>query len=85
MTLALAAGIVIHLIVDMVWAPGINLLWPYPAYIAYTGISFLTSAQIKALQLTYESLKAGAKLAIFDMALGVAWLGYMAIKKKIKF
>jgi membrane-bound metal-dependent hydrolase YbcI (DUF457 family) len=85
LTLALATGILVHFIVDMVWAPGINLFWPYQGYIAYTGITFITSAQLKALQVTYESIKAGAKLAILDMAVGVAWLGYLALKKKIKF
>lgn len=86
LALAMALGICMHLILDLVFgAPGIQLLWPLDKWFWFFGMGSYTIAEIIALSSTYEAIKTNMAEAIIDMGIGVCWIGYFWFRKKIKF
>lgn len=77
----ISIGILIHILVDMVTMPGVQLLWPLPAWISIYGIYPLQILKPITLSLLTTKLN----WAYLDMALGVMWLTYLFIKKRIRF
>ncbi|MBI2148244.1 metal-dependent hydrolase [Candidatus Woesearchaeota archaeon] len=74
-------GILSHIIADMVLGyPGIPLLWPLTSrfwFFGYVNNYIWTT-------LTYEQINYKLNSAIFDMGLGVLWIGYLFFKEKLK-
>lgn len=75
------AGICIHLILDMIYYTGIPLLWPYQMWFAYSGILTVYTP----LPDNYETYKFLYNGAVIDMAVGVAWLGWLTLRRRIKY
>ncbi len=74
-------GIFSHLILDMIFgSPGVRLLWP----IQYSFWFFGFLKEYTFHELTREELLKRINWAIFDMSLGVFWIGYLFFKRKIK-
>jgi len=79
-----AIGISSHLILDMIFGyPGISLLWPMNYKLWFLGILHGYTA-VNFSEITKEHLLNKVRLAIFDMGLGVLWIGYLFFKNKIK-
>ena len=82
-SLALATGILMHLILDFISLQGVPLFWPYLMYFSpfrmglyLTDVSFFSnnvSILIKEL-----------KFAVLDMAIGTAWIFYLILRKKLR-
>lgn len=77
-------GILSHLIADAAFGyPGVSLLWPLDYRFWFFG--FATNYINTTLgDMSKEDLIKYVKFAIFDMGVGVLWLGYLFFKKKIK-
>ena len=81
---ALSVGILSHLILDFFSVQGIPLFWPSEIYFSVFGITAYDPA-LQFLKENYESLLNTTKFMLFDMALGTAWIFYLALRKRIKF
>jgi membrane-bound metal-dependent hydrolase YbcI (DUF457 family) len=77
----ISIGILIHILVDMVTMPGVQLLWPLPTWISIYGISVLKALKPVTVSLLTNKLN----WAYLDMGLGVIWITYFFIKKRMKF
>ena len=84
-SVAIAGGILIHLLLDMVGGYGIPLLWPNPLHLTYTSAQYLDPSQIMLLKQDFNFIYLQLKLAILDMALGTAWIFYLWYTKRLKF
>jgi len=69
-------GISSHFILDMVSPIGIQLLWPLPYWISFTGI--------KGLSVIPYDYPLFFKFMVVDMAIGTAWLLFLILKNKFK-
>ncbi len=77
-------GILTHLIADMALGyPGLSLLWPLDYRIWFFG-TMKGNLSLHLGEITKEELSKRINLAIFDMGLGVVWIGYLFLKRKIK-
>lgn len=83
--LAFGLGISTHLVADMVlgW-PGIALFWPLKIRFWLFGMGNSNYVSLPINLLTKDQLVRQLKFAILDMGLGVAWIGYLFFRKKIK-
>ncbi|MBU0460292.1 MAG: metal-dependent hydrolase [Nanoarchaeota archaeon] len=81
-SLALVAGILIHLLLDFFSLQGIPLFWPHLAYYSPLG---LTNYNTELALFSVYTLKTKIKFAILDMGLGTTWILYLSFKKRIKF
>jgi len=79
--LAIFVGICMHLILDMSGHHGIPLLWPLPVWFTLTSINTIAPQIIESFS-NYKSMFYGT---VLDMAIGVTWLGWFVIRKRIKF
>jgi len=78
---AIAFGILTHILLDMTLGkPGIRLLWP-----SGLGVWFFGMAPYPPHSFFSENLSRLLRFAIVDMALGVLWLGYFWMRKRIRF
>ncbi len=81
---AIGAGIGVHLILDMLFAPGILLLWPSSLFVSFLGVErgvelvpfFVDDAGLMISRM---------KWAVADLGLGVFWLAYLWWQKKLRF
>ncbi len=79
-----AIGILSHLIADFIMgSPGVPLLWPLEYRFWLWGFSY-HYIHLTLEQIPKEELVMHLRWAIFDMGLGVLWLGYLFFKNKIK-
>lgn len=76
---AISLGILIHIIIDCMIYPGTQLLWPYDIWFSLGG--FYSPGPV----LGGGGVFASIYYAIADMGLGVAWMGYMFLQKKLRF
>lgn len=79
---AIACGVMTHLFLDMaLGSPGIRLLWPLEASLWLFG-----SLPSAPPSYEFSGQAAGSlKFAIVDMGLGAAWIGYLWLRKWIRF
>jgi len=85
LALAIGIGIILHLLIDLLAAPGINLLWPWNLYISYFSVGYYSTEMLLAMSSTYESVRAALNRAILDMGFGVLWLFFLWYRRRIKF
>lgn len=71
MGIALLMGILAHIFLDVFSYQGVPVLWPYPYMLDITIIRPIFESSYHA--------------AVFDIGLGVAWMGYFFITKKLRF
>lgn len=84
--IAIFVGICIHLILDMAMFPGIHILWPYDKLIYLFGTNPGWSVVINNSWFgSIGFYKKAYYTAVFDMGIGIAWIGYLFFVKKIKF
>lgn len=83
-SLALATGILMHLILDMATSNGVPLFWPNLALISPYYIGPSNPATPSFLHNSYDSIQHSLKLAILDMGLGATWIFYLFYNKEIK-
>ena len=84
-SLALGAGILSHLLLDMIVGHGVPLFWPSLLHFTFTHIAYFNPAAPSFLHGNPETLQKVLKLAIIDMALGTTWLFYLWYRKKLRF
>lgn len=84
-TVALAVGIVTHLIADMPLGYGVPILWPSLLHYSFSGVVFLDPSSPGFLSLPEDFLRYLLKLAILDMAIGTIWLFWLWFRKKLTF
>ncbi len=78
---AISFGILTHLVLDMTLGrPGIQLVWP-----SGLGVWFFGMASYPPHTFFSNDMVRLMKFAIVDMALGVIWLGYFWVRKRIRF
>ena len=72
-------GILTHLLLDMIFVPGVPLLWPYDLYFSYFGVFQKSMIQKLAWPLAKEF-----KFALFDMAAGGGWILAITLWRKLR-
>ena len=77
----ISIGIGIHILVDMVTMPGVQLLWPIQSWVSIYGIYPFQMLKPITVSLLTNKLN----WAYLDMALGIMWLTYLFVKGKLKF
>lgn len=82
--LAIGGGVLVHILLDSLFIPGVPLLWPWNLYFSWQGVSFLNLAEYSMVK-SAETMQKTIHLAIFDMGLGTAWIFYLWFKRRIKF
>jgi len=84
MSIAIAVGIVTHLLLDMSGGHGVPLLWPSLFHFSVNGVTYnpLTPPFLKS---NLMELQFYLKRAILDMALGTTWIFFLWWRKKLKF
>jgi membrane-bound metal-dependent hydrolase YbcI (DUF457 family) len=83
-SIALGIGIMIHILIDMNSSFGVTLLWPSNLYFSFTRIGLLPN-QTTFFQRPAETILFFLKRSLFDAALGVAWIFYLGLQRRIKF
>jgi len=83
--IALAVGILTHLLLDMVASNGIPLFWPNLTRISFNYIGLPDPSTPSFLHATPDKLTHSLKLAVLDMGLGTTWIFYLWYKKKLEF
>jgi len=84
-TLALATGILMHLILDMATSyNGIPLFWPNLTHLSFYHIGIYDPNTPSFLHSSYDKIQGALKIAILDMGLGTAWILYLFYNKEIK-
>ena len=68
-------GIVTHIILDVVFTPGIMLFWPFTYYVSVAG----------AVNPIIDNLAYNIPFYVWDMGIGAVWLGYLFIRNKMNF
>jgi membrane-bound metal-dependent hydrolase YbcI (DUF457 family) len=68
--LFLSVGILVHLLLDFPSPEGIPLLWPYAKM-------FIPAVSLETSRLLFD--------VMIDSILGVSWIFYLALKKRIQF
>ena len=83
--LFLGLGIFMHLFLDAFSTYGTPLLWPKEWYFSFfSGLTpYIPDGGM--LEGTADELRYKLKLAVVDMAIGTAWIGYLWFKKRIQF
>ncbi len=72
-------GILTHLVLDMaLGSPGIQLFWP-----SHYGVWLFGMAPYPTNTFFDHDLRPLLSFAIFDMAIGTAWIGYLWMRKRI--
>ncbi len=82
--IAIGAGILVHLVLDMSSTNGIMFFWPNEMYFSFTKGATLFVRDALFANST-DVLKNMLKRAIFDMGLGIAWIFSMWQFKKLRF
>ncbi len=82
---ALAMGIGTHLFLDMFLSQGVPLFWPSLLHFSFQGIGYFDPATPSFLHQSAEVMRKTLKMAVLDMALGTAWIIYLAGKKRVRF
>ena len=82
--LAICAGILSHLLLDMLFSHGVPLFWPSMLRFAFSGINYSTSTH-SFLNASDAHLRQVLKTTIADMAMGTAWIFYLWLRRRIKF
>ena len=83
--LALSIGITTHFLMDMQSHRGVALLWPSPIIFSYKGLSLIDHALPSMFNSSYQQTIHFLKHILWDTALGIAWLFYLGLRKKIRF
>ncbi|MFH1395927.1 MAG: metal-dependent hydrolase [archaeon] len=84
--LAIFVGICIHIILDMAEFPGVPVFWPYTEWIYLFGsIGGWASIINEGFHGSLEFYKLAYVSVIIDMAIGLVWIGYLFLVKRIKF
>ena len=83
--LAFGFGILTHLVADMIMGfPGVALFWPLKIRFWLLGMGAENFITTPLMERSKEKLITMVRFAIFDMGLGVIWIGYLFFKKKIR-
>jgi membrane-bound metal-dependent hydrolase YbcI (DUF457 family) len=82
-TFLFLAGIISHLIIDMFSFPGIPLFWPHTTNFAFSGLIYVSQAEISMFD--PDIIKLIVKRFIIDMGIGTLWLFYLWFRKRIQF
>ncbi len=83
-SIALAGGIIAHLILDMAMPVGVPLLWPNLIHVWFGGVGYVEPG-VSMFTVSLEDTRRMVKLAVFDMAIGTAWIFYLWFRKRIQF
>lgn len=83
--MAIGGGIIIHVLLDSLSYPGTQLLWPSQLYFSITHIGYLRTPLSSLFHLPLPQIRGVLKLAVLDMAVGTAWLFYLALRKRVRF
>ena len=78
-SLFISLGIISHIGLDMIFKPGVMLLWPYSKWFSF----FEITSNIKTKKLTITNLKYKINFLLFDSVLGLIWLSYLYFAGKI--
>ena len=78
-------GIATHLFLDAFFSYGVPLLWPVMWHFSFFHGIMYSVPSGSLLTGTAGELAFKLKLAILDMAMGVAWIFYLWYKKRIQF
>jgi hypothetical protein len=65
----------------MFFRPGVMLFWPIGTWFSFYGLSNYLIVNLSTL----KNLNNYINFLIFDIGLGIIWLGYLYIKGNIKF
>lgn len=82
---ALGGGILTHLLLDMHSSGGIPLLWPSLQHVSYFQIQYFDPATPAFFDSPAGQLRSLLKGAVWDMALGAAWIFYLWWRRRIQF
>ena len=83
---AIFAGILIHITLDILTSGyGTNILYPFPVWLSLSGFSISRSAVPFLSGMPYDSLLVSMKAAILDMGIGVSWISYLFLTRRIRF
>ena len=75
-------GIFTHLIADMAMGhPGVPLFWPEKLRFWFFGTGAINYISLHFAELEKDKLVHLVRIAVFDMAIGVFWVGYLFFKK----
>jgi membrane-bound metal-dependent hydrolase YbcI (DUF457 family) len=77
----ISLGILCHIFLDMFFRPGVMLFWPIGTWFSFYGLSNYLIVNLSTL----KNLNNYINFLIFDIGLGIIWLGYLYIKGNIKF
>jgi len=80
---AIAIGVFSHIFYDVIFYPGVNLLWPYDWWFAQGSFYFTIQTLYERVGGTLQSLNK-TNLFIFDMGMGAAWFFYFLITGRLK-
>ena len=81
--MAMAIGIASHLILDLIGFPGgFSLFWPAKFFLSTANDAAIRTALFEE---DMVFLSGHLKLAVLDIAIGIAWIAYLSWKKKIQF
>ena len=83
-SLALMIGILSHILIDMFYQPGVALLWPLKYLFSFFGVVSYVPGML-TLGITIEALSNNLIESIFDMGLGVLWIGWLFFRNRIQF
>ena len=82
---ALSAGIITHLLLDMIASQGVPLFWPSLVHVSFIHIGYFDPATPSFLHGSPDVLRRVMKVMILDMAAGAAWIFWLWWKKKVTF
>ncbi len=77
-------GICTHLFLDMILSQGVPLLWPSLLHFSFHGIHYFDPAAPSFLNSSAEVLRKTLKMAILDMAIGVAWMFWLVWRRRVR-
>jgi len=80
---AIALGVASHIIYDVIFYPGVNLLYPFNWWFAEGSFYFATQTLYERLGGTLQDLNK-TNLFIVDMGMGAAWFFYFLIRGRLK-
>lgn len=81
---ALAMGIGTHLFLDMFLSQGVPLFWPSLLHFSFQGIGYFDPMTPSFLNQSADVMKKSLRMAIFDMAIGTAWIFYLVWRRRVK-
>jgi membrane-bound metal-dependent hydrolase YbcI (DUF457 family) len=82
---ALGIGIFVHILVDMNSTYGVTLLWPSDLYFSFARIGLKPTIPPHLFERGISQVTYFLKQSFMDASLGVLWIFYLGLKRRIRF